>query len=701
MEVLGVSAGFVSLAVDVFDSTMKLFKFVGALVDMPQDCEKYRLQLLIEYNRVLAWGKAAGLIDVPENSTLGVILGTNPTELIAIIARIQRLLSEFKDINSRYGNELDISSDVAVGEAATPDADVVKQVSSLAVSYEAWTTRRRNERRSLSGSRIRSFLDRVAHNTKEVATHPIRVRWVAVDKDAFRALLKNLHKLTERLHELMRDYRERKIDDITAKTYREMVMARNDVQDLKYMMDAVGRQLANYSSITAGTKKRGAQKNDLILQDLIRLKKISHTWEMIFPRLEHIIADNASGSSSSSSSSNSAIDRLMDILLEIGIAVPHYSAAKISEVFEWNERVSTAVPETMSRPRGTVLVSDNYVPVWVEWKTLGDVSNCSSKELESMGRTIALAEMLHMPKPASLHVPDCIGFFDDRQVSGADRYGWIFEMPKGCHFYTRVVSLYSMLGQEWFRPSLTQRVELAVMLCETVMNLHAANWLHKGIISENVIFFVSEGDEARTDDNDRDEGYFSGESRLQPLLSGFEYSRPEGSETTARDADSVWDVYRWPSLQRQHPTERDSRKTYDLYSLGLLLLEIAHWQPLHRIMHLGEEDGDSQKKPPAVPLEQSKLVRDWLLGIRPSVGNDSDVNKAPFERAGKPNPVRELRNIVGYKYSEVVVRCLWAHGQRGFGVDEMSDQSRDSDVGVRLQEAFTEYVVDKLRSVAV
>ena len=110
----------------------------------------------MEYNRVLAWGKAAGLVDVPEGSTLADTLGTNATELVTIIARIQWLLSEFRDLNARYGNELNpyvekadgkavggkavkgkVGDEKAVIDAKATDVDVVKQVSSLAVSYEA------------------------------------------------------------------------------------------------------------------------------------------------------------------------------------------------------------------------------------------------------------------------------------------------------------------------------------------------------------------------------------------------------------------------------------------------------------------------------------------------------------------------------------------------------------------------------------
>jgi hypothetical protein len=280
-----------------------------------------------------------------------------------------------------------------------------------------------------------------------------------------------------------------------------------------------------------------------------------------------------------------------------------------------------------------------------------------------------------------------VGYFDDRDVTGADRYGWIFKMPKDSDYDTRVVSLHDILGDERHKPSLSQRVVMASKLCSTVLNLHAVNWLHKGIFSDNVVLHFS------GEDGSAKEGLGYDPEKL--VLSGFEFSRPDGTLTTARDVDVVWDLYRWPGIQRQRPTERNSKKTYDLYSLGLVLLEIAHWEKLHKLMHLGEKakgggkgDGNVLK----VPLEESKMVRDWLLGIKAA---------APFEAAGQPNPLRELRNIAGDRYWKVVERCLWAHGEKGFGVEEAAEQSNDSDVGVLLQEAFTKHAVEELHSVHI
>ncbi|KAK0641143.1 prion-inhibition and propagation-domain-containing protein [Cercophora newfieldiana] len=658
MEVAGLATGVVSLAMDVFDNTIRIFKFVSALVDMPQECEKYRLQLIIEYNRILAWGKAAGLVDVPEGSTLATTLGAEATELVAIVARIQWLLSEFRDLNARYGNELNPYSGAegkAVMETKATDEDVVKQVSGLAVSYEA----KKKEQRRRWG-RIQNFLERAGHNAKEVVTNPRRVRWVKVDEEAFKGLLEDLHVLTERLHQLMRDHREKKIDDITAKTYREMILARNNIEDLRDMLDAVGSLITTSASTR---QENDAHRNDQTLQDLVRLKKISRTSESILAQLAQDSALNVQKS-----------------LEGVGISVHKYTGDEMTDSFSWGED-----PEGLRRPRGALNTRDGDIPVWIEWKTFGDIPVGHPKDKQTALRTMALAEMLHIQKPASLHTPECIGFFDDREVCGSERYAWIFKMPEGSDYETEVVSLYDILGTNSYKPSLSQRISMAKKLCSTLLNLHAVNWLHKGIFSENVIFHF---DGATLDEkgNITNFGTYNPE---KPILSGFEFSRPDGSNTTAREANPVWDLYRWPGIQRQPPTERNSRKTYDLYSLGLVLLEIAHWQPLHRILLLEKEDDKSR---PEVPLKESKLVRDWLLGVQ---------GAERFAKANKANPVAELRILVGDRYWKVVERCLWAHGEKGFGVGELEDQSNDSRVGIQLQEAFTVHVVEELEAIHI
>lgn len=620
---------------------------------MPKECEKYRLQLIIEYNRVLAWGKAAGLVD-SDGATLAAALGTNSFELVGIVARIQCLLGEFRELNARYNNEVPAKND---NDEPPTDRDVLKEISSLALTYEA----EKKERRHLRGTNhIREFFKKAGHHTKEIVTHPARVRWVAVDQEAFEALLKDLHALTERLYELMSAYRAKKIDNIMAATYREMILARNDIQDLKAIFDAVSSLITTSADTRGG---RDADANHKTLQDLVRLKKLGRVSESILSKLKH---DGVSGADGG--------------LHEIGITVRKYSASEL-ENLEWNEP-DFVDARFLTRPRG-ILPTPEGTAVWIEWKSLPDAAPNSLRDKESTLRTAALAEMLHLPKPASLHVPECIGYFDDREFCGMDRFGWIFKMPEGSNSDSLVASLYDLLGNDRFKPSLSQRVTLASKLCSTVLDLHAVNWLHKGVFSGNVVFHLNGGDGLHNYDPEK------------PLLTGFEFSRPDGTQTTARYVDIIWDLYRWPGIQREKPTERNSKKTYDLYSLGLVLLEIAHWKKLHRFMGLRQKNGEGTEehsKALIVPLEKSKMVRDWLLGIQGEGGS-------PFAAAGKPNPLKELRNVVGDRYWKAVERCLWAHGEKGFGVEELADQSNDSSVGIMLQESFTKHVIEELRSI--
>lgn len=115
-----------------------VFTFISCMVDMPQECERCRLQLTIEYNRLLAWGDAVGLVDVPDGAHVASCLGTNAVELCSIMARIGWLLEEFKDINSRWEGEVQRSQ--AHRPSATEDQarriDVSQQVSSLAAQYQ-------------------------------------------------------------------------------------------------------------------------------------------------------------------------------------------------------------------------------------------------------------------------------------------------------------------------------------------------------------------------------------------------------------------------------------------------------------------------------------------------------------------------------------------------------------------------------------
>lgn len=498
--------------------------------------------------------------------------------------------------------------------------NVADEVSSLVIAYKRTKEERKHLRRT---DRIINQMLRRAGNAKEIITHPSRVRWVAVNKEAFEELLNDIHRLTERIHELVGDYREKRIHEATAKIYREMVLVRDDVKDFKNMLKAA-TSLINISKGGSHTKVACYNENDLTFRDLLRLKEVNRISDEVKLKIE----DDT--------------DFSVESELKGLVSVRQYNVITLNDHFTCTEPEDKSGSSQPYRPRGTLVMDGLDVEVWLEWKRVENITKGSLQDKESKLRTAILAEMLHSSKPPYLYVPNCVGYIDDFERN--NRYGWIFMMPVGLVNSTVLKTLHSILGQDYYKPTLAQRVSLAWKLASSLLYLYAVNQLHKGVHSGNVIF-PFDGDTFNVE---------------KPVLSGFDYSRPESNKTTSRSPDPKWDSYRWPGIQNEAPKATNSRKTYDIYSLGLVLLEIAHQKPLHEIMYL--------KAWPAPPAQNSS-IRTWLLG---------EKRYPPF----KKNPLSELRNIAGDKYWKAVSRCLITHGEMGICVQEEHNEIYSPEIGI-------------------
>ena len=612
------------------------------MVDMPEDCERCRLQLMIEYNRLLAWGDAVGLIEVPNGSHVASSLGTNAVELCDILARIAWLLEKFKEINNRWQSSTSPQSEhgLLLREEQARKVDLGKQISGLAATYEANGEKRTQLRAT---QRLSAWMSRNARNTKDILANPARVRWVMVDKESFEAFLEDLHSLTERIHGLMGDYKVDKIHEITAKTYREMVVMCNDLRELKELLNAATRLMeASGSGLARATTYQA--NNQETLRDLLRLKALKCASTEVLLQSE----------------TDAEVD--IDIYLNGAITIPRCNEIALFDHHNSGSKLISAVTSVPQRPRGIITRNGVDYQVWIEWRTAEDLPNGSVQDKQSILRTVALAQMLSLPKPEHFYTPRCIGYVDNR--SSQDRFGWIFQMPENSKRDTTLETLHVMLGQQMYKPTLSQRISIAWKLASSLSYLHTTDWLHKGVHSGNVLFQCN-GDKIELE---------------KPIMSGFEYSRPRSTKTTSRSLNPRWDIYRWPTIQNDVPKEGTSRKTYDIYSFGLLLLEIAHWQPLHKLLCL--------KKWPA-PSTQDCRIRGWLL------------NEEPLPPFGKENPLTELRNIAGDRYWKTAMHCLVAHGEGGMRVAEGVSQSQGSGIELQLQDAFTELVVNELKGASI
>lgn len=298
--------------------------------------------------------------------------------------------------------------------------------------------------------------------------------------------------------------------------------------------------------------------------------------------------------------------------------------------------------------------------VWIEWTSTKTHQFTTRNDAEPLilKRFENLVYLLQEDKlTAQFRALHCHGYYVRSCGQSEIQYGLVFENPTAVDPETIPTSLLDMLHKRTKVPSLSARLALIRALTENVEKLHAVNWLHKGLRSQNILFFKTTEDYAELS---------------EPYLSGFEYSRPETADYLSENPPAIAaeDLYRHPAVQGGPRESRHGlgyKKQHDIYSLGILILEIAYWRPIYDIL--------GYRSAQVIRPSETARVKELLLG-------------------GKY--VDKVKTCMGDTVADVLRVSLM--GPAAFGVVE-----DDSDIfsAARLQRKFFEVFVQRLQQLRI
>ncbi|KAG6009904.1 hypothetical protein E4U21_001006 [Claviceps maximensis] len=643
ISVGGLALGVASLSLQVLTGCIQGIQLLITALGYQDECRYLNLRLRMEQQRLFIWSETSGLLDLDDRKH-DKILNSNIFSLhrqtvLDMLVQIRCLFDEFTSHQRRHANLKPIHD--VDNLLSAPDMDA-KQA-----NFPMSEKKRDFIRNAMNGLRAKS---------KEGYQ---RLRWISFDKAAFELLLHKFSDLNDSMTSLLDHSLQVDIRNSVQDTNRGVLLLHHKIADLSHLVVALKFQLDTGRWSQTGCCRLSQRERDASADALMQLSKLA-TFKA-FNQTLNLIADRPP------SHEEQAAARFLELA---NPSAPRYLELP-RHLIELDPAVNvlgTARCDAMMR------TANGRKKVWIEWKDYdmaGAYPNALSKQ-DIVDRVRKLASLLnHSPKPEAFRTPHCLGFFDKADINipveDVDildrRLGLVFERPNDdlMHISLPPVSLNDLLqdGGSVRKPRVTERVRLAYALSNCLLYLHTVNWLHKGLRSHNVLFY------RRTDGQQVD--------YRQPYLSGFDFSRPSGSDemTDVPGDDTEQDLYRHPDAQANRGDYRQrSKKSFDIYSLGVMFVELAHWKTIDKV--LGIDVGRARGRP-----EMLRQVRDRLL----QEGSMADIGAQ-----------------MGEKYEEATVTCL--AGGTGLGLQAEEDEAED-EVAEKLSTRFYQDVVKRLANIQV
>jgi hypothetical protein len=284
---------------------------------------------------------------------------------------------------------------------------------------------------------------------------------------------------------------------------------------------------------------------------------------------------------------------------------------------------------------------------------------------------VTLALLLNTPKHPSFQTLNCFGTLAEERSS---QYLFLYQLPEESCRTAQPRTLLEYLSSS-YKPSLTARIQLARELAHSLFQFQASNWMHKNFSSRNIIFFPRSSTSPRSLEN--------------PYIVGFAYSRPdEGDQPSFKlPQDFDMDIYYHPEYLEKASA---FHKTYDIYGLGLILLEIAKWRPLKDLFIPIMRERDLEMTGKASENMSKEELHSLDKRLKEGFRKYSrKVKEALLDRSAKDNYHADVAFRAGDVFADVIFSCI--------GDD--FDCFREEDDKVGLQNLFRQKILKPLDSI--
>ncbi|KAF2852799.1 hypothetical protein T440DRAFT_445469 [Plenodomus tracheiphilus IPT5] len=630
--------GTVSFLFQVFAGCVQGYELILDACRLEKDCQALLLKFKIEQCRLLDWAK---LVQLDFRDDKLILNHLSKGIIFNILEQQQKLLFSFGRLNQKYGR-------LSKPLLEEMPHEFVLQPDRL---LENGSTEGNNK--GVQFPPTEELVEKSLRFMRSIQAVPRRLKWATFDHTKMEALITKLADFNNKMHDALDKAQMDLLLDMQTRTNDQIVLLNRTMSHMVEIYESSKQQLT-YQGRSAILDVEDLEYDELsqYVGPITSGAASQSLAALAQQKFVHLAIEDAQSFSE---------DSARDIGLQHLDSDMHQKELNFTDV---RTRDGKPLPEAEDIEEGQRTEAIyNKTSVWVEWKnpeSTGPMQQDNGVDPKVEQRVKKLAALLSKNnRTVKFRAPFCRGYFIDREDG---RFGLVFEKPATVPAETPPTSLHALISAsnasnpQMEIPSLKDRIILMRLLSETVERLHAVDWLHKGLRSSNILLFAKNGEYNYAD----------------PYISGFDYSRPATSDDmTERPTNNPSaDIYRHPSVQhrgnREDDTGRESyKKSFDLYSLGIVLLEIAYWKTIDQILDINFKHARPK---------HTWAVRDRLL-------------------VSEPAHLRFVKSYLGDALEDVIRSCLL--GPEAFGLHKECDERREV-VAAGLQKAFGERVVKRL-----